>query len=145
MLRSLGLEWRARLLMKMLNVLIDQYNGEVPCNEEKLKSLPGVGNYIARAVLIFGCNELAPLLDTNTVRIAGRVYGVKVTDGSRRSKKFEELVLRLVDRREIADSYYALLDLGATVCTARSPKCEICPLKDVCLYYKDKLVQKNAY
>ena len=120
----------------MLDELDERFGGEVPCDENELKSLPGVGNYIARAVLVFGCGKIAPLLDTNTVRIAGRYFGMPVTDSSRRSRRFENLVMYLIDISHPAESYYALLDLGALICTPRSPKCDYCPLNDHCQYYR---------
>jgi len=132
MLGPLGLRWRTELIGRMAREIVERFGGEVPCDRDALLSLPGVGDYIASAVLVFGCGMFAPLLDTNIVRIAGRYHGVPVSDGSRRSARFAELLSDLVDPLDPATSYYALIDLGALVCRPRSPRCGECPIREGC-------------
>ena len=87
-MQSLGLFWRSDLLYRLAEVVEEKYNGTLPLEKKKLMELPGVGHYIASALLCFGYNRPEPLLDTNTVRVIGRIFGIKITDSSRRSKKF---------------------------------------------------------
>jgi len=134
MLRPLGLRWRTELIGRMAREIVERFGGEVPCDRDALLSLPGVGDYIASAVLVFGCGKFAPLLDTNIVRIIARYHGVPASDGSRRSARFAELLSDLVDPSDPAASYYALIDLGALVCRPHRPRCGECPIRDGCHY-----------
>ena len=135
-LYSLGLSWRANLLYRMAEEVVKKYNGVLPLNRMKLMELPGVGHYIASAVLCFGYNLPEPILDTNTVRVIGRVFGIKITDSSRRSKKFEKIVYDLVACGEPRRFSLSLIDFAAMVCSSgNNPKCDICPLKDICCFY----------
>lgn len=136
--RSLGLFWRADLLYELSKEILEKYNGEIPVNRKKLLELPGMGDYIASAILCFGFNLPEPILDTNTVRIIGRIFGLKVSDSSRRNKKFEKIMNRLVRQGEPRNFSLSMIDFGAKVCTSRKPNCDSCPLKGICLFRKDK-------
>lgn len=85
-LHPLGLFWRNNLLKPLAMEIVNSYNGVVPWTIEQLESLPGVSKYIAAAVSCFAFGNQEPLLDTNTVRILGRVFGLTTGDGSRRSR-----------------------------------------------------------
>lgn len=134
LLRKLGLAWRVPLLLSCIQVIVSEYGGKVPRDRETLERLPGVGPYIAGAVRCFAFGEADALLDTNTVRIAGRVFGVAVTDASRRSSRFRLMLRSMIDPTEPESSNYALLDLGALVCHPIAPKCYDCPLRPYCAY-----------
>jgi A/G-specific adenine glycosylase len=131
-LRPLGLYWRTRLLHEMSIVIWNRYDGNVPSTRKELESLPGVGKYIASAVCCFAFNHPEVLLDTNTVRIFGRIFGEKVNDASRRSKHFQRLGEYVLDKENARAFNYALIDLGALVCKPKEPLCNKCPLNDVC-------------
>jgi DNA (cytosine-5)-methyltransferase 1 len=133
-LRSLGLRWRVEKLLEVASVLVDQHDGVVPDTDVELLSLPGVGDYVANAVLCFGFGRRAVLLDTNTERIIGRVAGRSTV------RRWQ---LRL-DLYEIAGApgadpafNYALLDLGALVCRANKPACSRCPVRRHCASGRD--------
>lgn len=128
---SLGLHWRIEKLLLMVGELQKHFNGQIPRDKEALMSLPGVSEYIASAVRCFYWGEPDPLMDTNTVRIAGRVFGLKITDSSRRSKKLRELMDRLVSKKEPQMFNYALLDLAHQVCLPSHPYCVECPLLEM--------------
>ncbi len=132
---SLGLEWRLKLMIKMAEVIVNRFRGQIPCDLEQLKQLPGVGEYIASAMLIFYCGRLLPLLDTNTVRITGRYFDLEQSDGSRKTKEFQECITYLIDPKEVSESYYALIDLGAMICKPANPECQSCPLREHCNYF----------
>jgi DNA (cytosine-5)-methyltransferase 1 len=128
-MKSLGLKWRAENMIAIADVLVRNFGGKVPDTEVGLMSLPGVGDYIAQAVLTFAFQRRAVLMDTNTERIVGRVQG---HEASRRWQI--RLDLHQMAGIEGADSRfnYALLDLGALVCKATSPKCLDCPVRRHC-------------
>jgi len=129
----LGLRWRAELLYEMA-IEIMRRGGRIKADKNWLCSLPGVSDYIASAVMSFAFNKPEPILDTNTVRIIGRLTGMRVRDSSRRSRKFREIYLYLMDRKTPRVFNMAMIDLGALVCRARTPLCDRCPLKNWCAY-----------
>lgn len=134
----LGLRWRSMLIREAIEQIFEKYGGKIPCDLEILKQLQGVGEYIASAIMIFSCRHILPLLDTNTVRITGRYFGLKQVDGSRRAKQFHEYILSLIDPKEISESYYALIDLGALICKPANPECQSCPLGQRCKYFSKR-------
>lgn len=132
---SLGLRQRVDMLYDMGQEIMNRFGGRVPEDKDDLLSLPGVSDYIAGAVRCFSRNEPEPLVDTNTVRVVGRLFDLPITDSSRRNRLFKESIAELVDPDEPRAYNYALLDLANLVCTkVRPPKCFECPVKRHCLY-----------
>ena len=129
LLASLGLHWRAANVVSAAEFVRDQLAGEVPDHWQELTAIPGVGDYIASAVLCFAFGHTSVLMDTNTVRIARRVLG-----RSDLPKWQLRLALHEMAEHKGADGQWnqALLDLGALVCRARAPKCGICPIRLHC-------------
>ena len=129
-MRSLGLRWRAENIIRVAEALVEMFDGVVPDDDFELRMLQGVGDYVAQAVICFGFGRRAVLLDTNTMRIVGRIYGHE------RSRRWQ-LRLDLHDlaggRGPDAEFNYALLDLGALVCRAGTPRCDVCPLRRHCV------------
>jgi len=137
-LYALGLHWRTELLLKMVHQIQQEHGGKVPHERETLLALPGVNAYIAGAVRCFAWNEPEALLDTNTVRIAGRLLGWEVKDSSRRSPHFRQALEALLDHENPRAFNYALLDLAHLVCLKRQPPhCAECPLKSACIFRLD--------
>ena len=103
----------------------------MPKELDELVKLPGIGAYTAQAVRAFAfrCDDAAPV-DTNIERILKRVFG----SHDKNRKTIDALALDVLPT-DVWSWNHAMMDLGATVCTARSPKCEVCPLRDVCLSY----------
>lgn len=144
--RSVGLAWRASKFVDACRILITHYGGEVPRSGEALRSLPGVGAYVASAVQCFGFGERASLVDTNTIRLAFRLKGATAPIEGHRTRAVREAVAELScdgDQPDAADNY-ALLDLGALVCLARNPRCMECPLKDWCECGQRRLLVQAA-
>jgi A/G-specific adenine glycosylase len=134
-LYSLGLHWRIDLVYEMTNELMSRYGGVIPRSKEGLLSLSGVSEYIAGAVRCFSWNLPEPSPDTNTVRIAGRLFGLVIKDSSRRNSLFKNLITKLIDPDEPRVFNYAQLDLADKVCTRkRAPDCPQCPLLQWCCY-----------
>jgi DNA (cytosine-5)-methyltransferase 1 len=128
-LASLGLHRRAANLISAAEFIRDRLAGEVPDNWQELTAIPGVGDYIASAVLCFAFGRSSVLMDTNTVRIARRLLG-----GADQKNWRLRLALHELAGHGGADVQWnlALLDLGALVCTARAPRCEVCPVRSYC-------------
>ncbi len=134
-LYSLGLRWRVDLIMDMVMQINEQFAGQVPQGKSDLLSLPGVSDYVASAVRCFSWNLPDAIVDTNTVRVAGRVFSLETKDSSRRNPLFRRLITSLVDSKEPRTYNFALLDLAAQVCTKlQRPLCESCPVQKYCLY-----------
>jgi DNA (cytosine-5)-methyltransferase 1 len=129
-MKSLGLKWRAENMIKIARALVRDHGGVVPEDSLELRQLPGVGDYVANAVLTFGFGQRAVIVDTNTSRIVGRVRG--------REERTQRWQLRLdlhgLAGRDGPDAAfnYALLDLGAKICRAGSPLCNDCPVVRHC-------------
>ncbi len=143
-LRSLGLSWRTNLLYELSEVVVNDFGGDIPLQKETLMTLPGVGKYIASAVICFGLNKPEPVLDTNTVRILGRVCGIEISDSSRRSKKFEDLMRGFIGDEVPRIISFFMIDLGAKMCLPKHPGCEICPINDICNFAIKKRSVLNA-
>jgi DNA (cytosine-5)-methyltransferase 1 len=131
-MRSLGLRWRADNMQAIARALISQHGGRVPDSLEELLALPGVGDYVAQAVLVFGFGRTGVVIDTNTRRIASRM---RERHGTRPWQM--RLDLHQMAGRDGPDAAfnYALLDLGALVCRARRPLCNECPVRRHCATY----------
>jgi len=131
-LQPLGLSWRIDRVCETAQVLRDKFDGEVPRSRESLTSLPGVSQYIAAAVRCFSYGKPEALIDTNTVRITGRLFGLEIKSSSRRNSRFQCLISDLSDPDEPRLYNFSMLDLGAKICTSRSPDCPSCPLTALC-------------
>lgn len=129
-----GLKWRIDLIDEMIKKIVADFNGQIPENKMDLLSLPGVGNYIASAVRCFSWGYPEMLVDTNTVRICGRINGIKIDDKSRRERDFLRKMEEFLDKKNPAAFNYAMLDLGALICHTKNPECENCPLYEFCQF-----------
>ncbi len=141
MLYSLGLRWRIDLIHAMAAELIERCDGQVPQERDALLSLPGVSDYIASAVRCFAWNYPDPIIDTNVVRVVGRLFGIAVKDSSRRNQYFKSLIATLVDKENPRIYNFALLDLADSICTKKKlPECSKCPVQTMCRYGTTTLV-----
>ncbi len=143
-LRPAGLRWRIRQIYRMAQVIAERYGYRIPEDYDDLKSLPGVSDYIASAVRCFAFEYPEPILDTNTVRIAGRVFGLRISDSSRRSKKFRKIMEIVLDKENPKLFNYSLIDFGKLVCRAREPLCRKCPVMHIC-EYAIKMIENEAH
>lgn len=134
MLAPLGLNWRIEGMLAVLDSLWDQYR-DVPPDREKLIRERNVGQYIAGATATFAKNEPHALIDTNTVRVVGRVFGLNLEGEARRRKEMIETIDAVCDPENPRDFYYAMIDLAHEICHPKAPDCENCPLRKVpCIY-----------
>jgi A/G-specific adenine glycosylase len=131
----LGLKWRAKGVVKLIDVLDKQYCGRVPSDLDELRELPGVGSYVAKAVLCYAFGRKVAPVDSNVVRVISRLYGLSGTaDKARRDSKMAELTESLIPQDKTREFNLSLLDFAALVCKPR-PLCQKCPLKKYCVYY----------
>jgi A/G-specific adenine glycosylase len=137
-LRPLGLRWRATQLHDLATALEELHGGKVPQERTELLALPGVGDYVAAAVRSLAFNLPDVLVDTNTVRVASRVFGFAYGPESRRRRDIREAVALLHSPARPRESAQALLDFGALVCTARAPHCSECPVSEICVFFTDQ-------
>lgn len=140
----LGYPRRALRLHAAATTIVERHDGEVPEAYDDLRALPGIGDYTAAAVASFAFRQRHAVLDTNVRRVLGRVVdGVEypptaTTAGERRTA--ESL---LPDEPETAATWaVAVMEVGALVCTARSPRCDDCPLRQACTW---RLAGRPAY
>ncbi len=115
---------------------VARYGGEIPSSEEDLLSMKGIGRYTAGAVRSFAFGQDAPILDTNVARVLSRVF-IPKADPKRGADKNKLWALseRLIPSGKGYDFNQALMDFGATVCTARKPACPTCTMRTICKTY----------
>ena len=133
MWQGLGYYSRARNLHRAAQRVVAEHGGSVPSTVDQLLALPGLGRYTAGAVASIAFGRRAPILDGNVTRVLCRLDAI--TDNPRERHVQQRLWARaeavLPDAR-VGDFNSALMELGATVCTPRSPKCLICPVGELC-------------
>jgi A/G-specific adenine glycosylase len=130
--RGLGYNTRALRLHALARAVVERCGGELPRDREALLALPGIGPYTAAAIRAFAFEEADVALDTNLRRIVHRTaFGL---EHPRRTsdRDLDERVRAAVPASAAHDWNSALMDLGSTICTARAPKCLICPLRAEC-------------
>ena len=126
---KLGYPRRAKRLHECAGVIADLFDNVVPSDVATLLSLPGIGAYTARAVACFAYKQRVPVVDTNVRRVVARaVYGRADAAASSSPRDLEDVAALLPNDADAPQFSAALMELGATVCTARSPKCGLCPL-----------------
>jgi len=136
---GLGYYARARNLHAAAQQIVERHDGRFPRRLEEVKALPGVGRYTAGAVVSFAYGEPAPILDTNVRRVLSRVFVRRRPSGpAALDRRLWALAEAAVPSDHAWEFNQAIMDLGATVCTARNPKCSQCPVRQLCTYY-DKL------
>jgi len=113
---------------------VARYGGQLPRQAEDLLSFKGIGRYTAGAIRSFAFNEDAPILDTNVIRVLHRVF---IAKGDPKTQKTALWMLSeaLIPRGKGYDFNQALMDFGATCCTARNPGCSACPMRSFCKSY----------
>lgn len=130
---GLGYYARARNLHRAARMLVDRGGGRLPDRWEDLRALPGVGDYIAAAVLSIACGRPHAVVDGNVKRVLARLRRITVPVNRPASHPvFQAEADRLLDRRRPGDFNQALMELGALVCTPAAPHCDRCPLNRCC-------------
>jgi A/G-specific adenine glycosylase len=132
----LGYNIRPRRLHAIARESVERYGGSLPSDESTLRSFKGIGEYTAGAVLSFAFGRRAAILDTNVARVLFRVFIGRGNPKAHAMKRnLWELSRTILPHRRVFDFNQALMDFGATVCVARRPKCERCPMTSLCSSY----------
>ena len=129
---GLGYYGRARRLHEAAREIVSRHQGRLPEDEIALRRLPGIGSYTAAAIASIAYNRRAPAIDGNVERVLARVLADAEVRRGRRTSRLENLAASLTECSRPGDVNQALMDLGATVCTPRRPRCDECPLEDIC-------------
>ncbi len=126
---KLGYPRRAKRLHECATVIAAEHGDVVPDDVETLLGLPGIGAYTARAIACFAYNQRVPVVDTNVRRVVARaVHGLADAANPSQVRDNADVSALLPEDASAPVFSAALMELGATVCTARSPKCGVCPL-----------------
>src|SRR6476661_2501344 len=129
----LGYNIRPKRLQSIAREAVERFDGQLPSDHETLLSFKGIGAYTAGAIRSFAFRERAAILDTNVARVLFRVFVRRGDPKAHAMKKHLWAVSEvLVPQKHGFDFNQALMDLGATVCVARKPKCESCPMTSLC-------------
>lgn len=130
--KGLGYNTRAVRLHRLASAVIERYGGALPSARDELRSLPGIGPYTAAAIRAFAFDIADAPIDTNVRRIVNRLFfGVEYPRAAA-PRDLDERAYALVPPGRAHDWSSALMDLGSTICTARVPKCLVCPLRADC-------------
>ncbi|SMC79803.1 A/G-specific adenine glycosylase [Sporomusa malonica] len=134
--QGLGYYSRARHLLSGVREVCLEYGGKVPDNPATIQRLPGVGEYTAGAIASIAYNRAAPAVDGNVLRIFSRLFCL---DGdiakSATKREIDRLIRQHIPSQCPGDFNQALMDLGAMICIPRRPRCQLCPLTNLCEAY----------
>jgi A/G-specific adenine glycosylase len=131
--QGLGYYARARNLHSIAKLVQNRHGGSIPRDTVELRTLPGVGRYTANAVASFAFDQPVPLIEANIARVIARLFDdQQPIDSAAGRERIWQRASDLLPARNSADHNSALMDLGALVCTARNPKCGICPVSKFC-------------
>ncbi len=128
---GLGYYARARNLHRCAQVVAGDLGGRFPDSEAELRRLPGIGVYTAAAIAAIAFGRRAVVVDGNVERVVARLFHVE-TPLPTAKPELKALTDRITPERRAGDFAQAMMDLGATVCLPRQPKCLLCPLEDHC-------------
>ena len=126
--KSCGFKTKSQNIVAACRMIMEQYGGEVPADMEKLTSLPGVGRKTANVVLATAFGQPAIAVDTHVFRVSNRL-GLAEADNVLDT---EMQLRRAIPKKDWSAAHHWLIFHGRRVCSARNPKCEACPLKDLC-------------
>lgn len=140
---GLGYYARARNLHRAAQEILARYGGVLPRNYDKLKTLPGIGDYIAAAVSSIAFGKPYAAVDGNVKRILARFQMMDMPTNTPNSEKpFHAAAAALLDRSDPGTFNQAMMELGALVCTPARPDCPKCPLAQLCRAYQEKAVKE---
>lgn len=129
----LGYNVRPLRLRRIAQQTIQHHEGKIPDSYDGLLAMDGIGRYTAGAVLSFAYEQDAPILDTNVARLLSRFFGVPAAwSNGRRLRRLWQLAEAIIPKGKGYDINQAMMDVGATICTARAPKCPTCALRRTC-------------
>ncbi len=139
----LGYYARARNLHKAAQILLMENGGKIPENFAEFRKLPGVGDYIAAAVMSIAFSLPVPVVDGNVKRVVARLFLVDEPVNRPASFNiFHGISKKILDQREAGQFNQAMMELGAVMCRPRNPLCQTCPVSSFCLAFQKGVQQK---
>jgi A/G-specific adenine glycosylase len=129
--QGLGYYARARNLHRCAKIVSETMGGEVPSDEESLRALPGIGPYTAAAIAAIAFDRKATALDGNVERVMARLHAVE-TELPKAKPELRRHAQALTPARNAGDYIQAVMELGQTICTPKSPSCLLCPWRNRC-------------
>jgi A/G-specific adenine glycosylase len=164
---GLGYYTRARNLQKAAKQIVEKHGGIFPQNYDGVLALPGIGRYTAGAICSIAFNQPTPILDGNVIRVLTRIFGIAENPKEKETnaqlwKLAEQLVSHAKTRRSQRKTFsknfaafaplreagwcsllnQSLMELGALVCTPRNPQCGVCPVKKLCVAFRENRVNE---
>jgi A/G-specific adenine glycosylase len=131
--QGLGYYSRARNLHRAAKVIVMERGGRWPRSAEQWEKLPGVGRYTAGAIASIAFGERVPVVDGNVKRVLARLFNIRDSiDDGRTTERLWEIAQELVPAGAPGHFNQAMMELGSTICTPRSPRCEKCPVRGEC-------------
>jgi A/G-specific adenine glycosylase len=142
---GLGYYTRARNLQKTAQIIVKERGGRFPDHFDDVLALPGIGRYTAGAICSIAYNQPTPILDGNVIRVLTRIFGIaKDPHEKKTNAQLWQIAEQLVNRAKNTKTKnscshlnQSLMELGALVCTPRNPQCAICPVKKLCVAYRE--------
>ncbi|RSL32551.1 A/G-specific adenine glycosylase [Salibacterium salarium] len=130
---GLGYYSRVRNLQTAVKEVVEQYGGKVPSEKKDFSSLKGVGPYTAGAVLSIAYEKPEPAVDGNVMRVFSRIFNITDDIGKAKTRKrFEAFLPEFLEGVRPSEFNQAVMELGALVCTPKSPGCLLCPVQEYC-------------
>ncbi len=140
---GLGYYGRARNLHRAAQQIVRDHSGRVPSNVHELEKLPGIGRYTAGAIASIAFDTRAPVLDGNVARVLLRLIGWEArADDSQMRQQLWKLADELLPKKKVGDFNQGLMELGASICSPKSPDCPACPLNRFCTAFAWDLVKR---
>ncbi|WP_429949048.1 A/G-specific adenine glycosylase [Enterococcus sp. AZ101] len=135
---GLGYYSRARNLKVAAQQIMTEFDGQMPETIEEIRQLKGIGPYTAGAIGSIAFHIPEPAIDGNVMRVVSRLFEISDDIAKPSSRKvFETAMYKIIDQHRPGDFNQAMMDLGSSICTPTSPKCEQCPIQSYCLSYKN--------
>lgn len=125
---------KAKHLAGMAKMLVGEFNSVVPADVDKLQQLPGVGRKTANVIASVVYNQPKMAVDTHVFRVSARIG---LTVNSKNPLETERQLVKYIPEDKVAIAHHWLILHGRYVCTARSPKCGECGIRDICTYYEN--------
>ena len=140
---TLGLQkLRAKHLKETARKLVKDFDSTVPSHFDELSTLPGVGRYVASAVLNFAFGKPVPLVDGNVVHLMTRVFNIEFESPD--SDDIWVFMETFGPELQHSDFYWAIIDLVGTVCIRKSPRCSICPIEELCSWNDKNRIENES-
>jgi A/G-specific adenine glycosylase len=131
---GLGYYARARNLHACARVVVERHGGQIPASEDRLRDLPGIGAYTAAAIAAIAFDAPVTPVDGNIERVIARLYAIGAPLPAAKPE-ISRLARGLTPPRRAGDFAQAMMDLGSTICTTKTPACALCPWNESCAAY----------